>query len=166
VAVCPGVGVRPFFLYAARGWSAPSRGGRRARSLERWQATGDPGHDVLSVPRARGGCRGRDGPRPSRPVGMRLSLGGVVFVQWGLAHRKLEEVRSIRGGRDSLGQSKRADNFLYGDLPDRHPLPPLLWWANDAPKPPCGRGLAALGTEVVQGLRFCVQRHVAACISM
>ena len=34
------------------------------------------------------------------------------FVQWGLAHRKLENVRSIGVDEIHWGKSKRADNFL------------------------------------------------------
>jgi transposase len=39
------------------------------------------------------------------------------FVQWGLAHRKLENVRSLGVDEIHWGKSKRADNFLSG-LPD------------------------------------------------
>jgi transposase len=76
------------------------------------------------------------------------------FVQWGLAHRKLEEVRSIGVDEIHWGKSKRADNFLTVILPDRHPLPPSVVGGQTRTQATLRRGLAALGTEVVQGLRF------------
>jgi transposase len=76
------------------------------------------------------------------------------FVRWGLAHRKLEGVESI--GVDELhwGKSKRADNFLTVIYQiDRH-CRRLLWVGKRRTQVTLRRGLAALGTEVVQGLRF------------
>ena len=69
-------GVRVFVLYAARRVDVRHpRGGRRARSLERWQTTGDLGHDVLSVPLGAATVVARDGPSLPNQLGMRLSLG-------------------------------------------------------------------------------------------
>src|SRR5437667_6852498 len=76
------------------------------------------------------------------------------FVQWGLAHRKLEDVHSIGVDEIHWGKSKRADNFLTVIYQiDRH-CRRLLWVGKRRTQATLRRGLAALGTEVVQGLRF------------
>jgi transposase len=76
------------------------------------------------------------------------------FVQWGLAHRKLANVRSI--GVDELhwGKSKRADNFLTVIYQIDGHCRRLLWVGKRRTQVTLRRGLAALGTEVVSGLRF------------
>jgi transposase len=76
------------------------------------------------------------------------------FVQWGLAHRKLEEVRSIGVDEIHWGKSKRADNFLTVIYQIDTPCRRLLWVGKRRTKATLRRGLAALGAEVVQGLRF------------
>jgi transposase len=76
------------------------------------------------------------------------------FVQWGLAHRKLDGVQSIGVDEIHWGKSKRADNFLTVIYQiDRH-CRRLLWVGKRRTQASLGRGLAALGKEVVQGLRF------------
>ena len=76
------------------------------------------------------------------------------FVQWGLAHRKLEGVQSLGVDEIHWGKSKRADNFLTVIYQiDRH-CRRLLWVGKRRTQATLRRGLAALGTEVVQGLRF------------
>jgi transposase len=76
------------------------------------------------------------------------------FVQWGLAHRKLEKVRSIGVDEIYWGKSKRADNFLTViDQIDSH-CRRLLWVGKRRTQATLRRGLAALGGEVVGGLRF------------
>jgi len=76
------------------------------------------------------------------------------FVQWGLAHRKLEGVEAIGVDEIHWGTSKRADNFLTVIYQiDRH-CRRLLWVGKRRTKATLRRGLAALGAEVVQGLRF------------
>jgi transposase len=76
------------------------------------------------------------------------------FVQWGLAHRKLENVRSI--GVDELhwGKGKRADNFLTVIYQIDSHCRRLLWVGRRRTQATLRRGLAALGDEVVGGLRF------------
>jgi len=76
------------------------------------------------------------------------------FVQWGLAHRKLANVRSI--GVDELhwGRSKRADNFLTVIYQIDGQCRRLLWVGKRRTQATLRRGLAALGNEVVSGLRF------------
>jgi transposase len=76
------------------------------------------------------------------------------FVQWGLAHRKLEGVQSI--GVDELhwGKSQRADNFLTVIYQIDGHCRRLLWVGKRRTQATLRRGLAALGPEVVQGLRF------------
>jgi transposase len=76
------------------------------------------------------------------------------FVQWGLAHRKLEKVWSI--GVDEIHWSKRqgADNFLTVIYQIDSHCRRLLWVGKRRTQATLRRGLAALGAEVVQGLRF------------
>lgn len=76
------------------------------------------------------------------------------FVQWGLAHRKLEGVRSIGVDEIHWGKSKRADNFLTVIYQIDGHCRRLLWVGKRRTQATLRRGLASLGTEVVQGLRF------------
>ncbi len=76
------------------------------------------------------------------------------FVQWGLAHRKLEEVRSIGVDEIHWGKSKRADNFLTVIYQIDTHCRRLLWVGKRRTQATLRRGLAALGKEVVRGLRF------------
>jgi len=76
------------------------------------------------------------------------------FVQWGLAHRKLEGVESIGVDEIHWGQSKGANRFwtvIYQI--DRH-CRRLLWVGPKRTQATLRRGLAALGPAVVGGLRF------------
>jgi transposase len=76
------------------------------------------------------------------------------FVQWGLAHRQLEGVESIGVDEIHWGKSKRANNFLTVIYQiDRH-CRRLLWVGQRRTQATLRRGLAALGEDVVQGLRF------------
>lgn len=76
------------------------------------------------------------------------------FVQWGLAHRKLEAVHSI--GVDELhwGKGKGADNFLTVIYQIDSHCRRLLWVGKRRTQATLRRGLASLGEEVVGGLRF------------
>jgi len=76
------------------------------------------------------------------------------FVQWGLAHRKLEGVQSIGVDEIHWGKSKRADNFLTVIYQIDSHCRRLLWVGKRRTKATLRRGLQALGQEVVQGLRF------------
>lgn len=76
------------------------------------------------------------------------------FVQWGLAQRKLAGVESIGVDEIHWGKGKRADNFLTVIYQiDRH-CRRLLWVGRKRTQATLRRGLAALGPEVVAGLRF------------
>jgi transposase len=76
------------------------------------------------------------------------------FVQWGLAHRQLEGVKSIGVDEIHWGKSKRADNFLTVIYQiDRH-CRRLLWVGKRRTQATLRRGLAALGEDVVKGLSF------------
>ena len=81
------------------------------------------------------------------------------FVQWGLAHRKLEGVESIGVDEIHWGQSKGANSFLTVIYQiDRH-CRRLLWVGPKRTQATLRRGLAALGPQVVGGLRFvCTDR--------
>ena len=76
------------------------------------------------------------------------------FVQWGLAHRKLEGIRAIGIDEIHWGKSKRADNFLTVIYQIDGHCRRLLWVGKRRTKATLRRGLAALGEPVVQGLRF------------
>src|SRR5881628_2662573 len=76
------------------------------------------------------------------------------FVQWGLAHRKLENVRSLGVDEIHWGKSKRADNFLTVIYQIDRDCRRLLWVGKRRTQATLRRGLAALGTEGVSGLRF------------
>jgi len=76
------------------------------------------------------------------------------FVQWGLAHRKLEGVESIGVDEIHWGKSKRADNFLTVIYQIDNHCRRLLWVGRKRTQATLRRGLAALGEDVVKGLRF------------
>jgi transposase len=76
------------------------------------------------------------------------------FVQWGLAHRKLEAVESIGVDEIHWGKGLRADNFLTVIYQIDSHCRRLLWVGRRRTQATLRRGLAALGTEVVSGLRF------------
>ena len=76
------------------------------------------------------------------------------FVGWGLAHRKLDKVWSIGVDEIHWGKSKRADNFLTVIYQIDSHCRRLLWVGKRRTQATLRRGLAALGTEVVSGLRF------------
>ena len=76
------------------------------------------------------------------------------FVQWGLAHRRLEGVEAI--GIDELhwGKGKRAANFLTVIYQiDRH-CRRLLWVGPRRTRATLRRGLDTLGAEVMEAVRF------------
>jgi transposase len=76
------------------------------------------------------------------------------FVQWGLAHRKLEGVASIGVDEIHWGQGQRADTFLTVIYQIDSQCRRLLWVGRKRTQATLRRGLAALGQEVVSGLRF------------
>ena len=76
------------------------------------------------------------------------------FVQWGLAHRQLADVRAI--GLDEIHWSKglRSENFLTVIYQIDAHCRRLLWVGRRRTQTTLRRGLAALGPEIVAGLRF------------
>ncbi len=76
------------------------------------------------------------------------------FVQWGLAHRKLEGVRSIGVDEIHWGKGKRADNFLTVVYQIDSHCRRLLWVGRKRTQATLRRGLAVLGEQLVSGLRF------------
>jgi transposase len=76
------------------------------------------------------------------------------FVQWGLAHRKLEGVQSIGVDEIHWGKGKRADTFLTVIYQIDSHCRRLLWVGRKRTQATLRRGLVALGGEVVSGLRF------------
>ena len=76
------------------------------------------------------------------------------FVQWGLAHRQLQGVRSIGVDEIHWGKGKRADNFLTVIYQIDAQCRRLLWVGRRRTQATLRRGLAALGQEVLGELRF------------
>jgi transposase len=76
------------------------------------------------------------------------------FVEWGLAHRQLEAVRSIGIDEIHWGQGKRADSFLTVLYQIDGHCRRLLWVGRRRTKSTLQRGLKLLGSEVVSGLRY------------
>src|SRR6266511_374910 len=76
------------------------------------------------------------------------------FVHWGLAHRNLEGVQAIGVDEIHWGKSKRADNFLTVIYQIDSHCRRLLWVGKRRTQATLRRGLAALGGQVVSGLRF------------
>lgn len=76
------------------------------------------------------------------------------FVQWGLAHRQLEDVESIGIDEIHWGRGKRADNFLTVIYQIDSHCRRLLWVGRRRTQATLRRGLASLGPAVVSGLRF------------
>ena len=76
------------------------------------------------------------------------------FVQWGLAHRRLEGVEAI--GVDELhwGRGQRADSFLSVIYQIDPHCRRLLWVGRRRTEATLRRGLAALGPAVVSQLKF------------
>jgi transposase len=76
------------------------------------------------------------------------------FVEWGLAHRKLEQVWSIGVDEIHWGKRKRADNFLTVIYQIDGHCRRLLWVGQRRTEKTLRRGLDVLGVEVVGNLRF------------
>jgi transposase len=76
------------------------------------------------------------------------------FVEWGLAHRVLEGVRSIGIDEIYWGQGKRADSFLTVIYQIDGHCRRLLWVGRRRTKATLRRGLKVLGPAVVSGLRY------------
>ena len=76
------------------------------------------------------------------------------FVQWGLAHRHLEGVEAIGIDEIHWGKGLRSENFLTVIYQIDAHCRRLLWVGPRRTQASLRRGLAALGPEVVRGLRF------------
>jgi len=76
------------------------------------------------------------------------------FVEWGLAHRVLEAVRSIGIDEIHWGQGKRADGFLTVIYQIDGHCRRLLWVGRRRTKATLRAGLKVLGPAVVSGLRY------------
>jgi transposase len=76
------------------------------------------------------------------------------FTRWGLAHRQLEGVEAIGVDEIHWGQSKGANKFLTVIYQIDGHCRRLLWVGPKRTQATLCRGLAALGPEVVGGLRF------------
>jgi transposase len=76
------------------------------------------------------------------------------FVEWGLAHRVLEAVRSIGIDEIHWGQGKKADQFLTVIYQIDGHCRRLLWVGRRRTKASLQRGLKVLGPQVLRGLRY------------
>jgi transposase len=76
------------------------------------------------------------------------------FVQWGLAHRQLEGIRSLGIDEIHWGRGKQADHFLTVLYQIDSGCRRLLWVGRRRTQATLKKGLAALGPEVVNGLQF------------
>ncbi len=76
------------------------------------------------------------------------------FVEWGLAHRMLEGIRSIGLDEIHWGQGKRADSFLTVIYQIDGHCRRLLWVGRRRTKATLHRGLKVLGPQVLSGLRY------------
>lgn len=76
------------------------------------------------------------------------------FVEWGLAHRVLEGIRSIGIDEIHWGQGKRADQFLTVIYQIDGHCRRLLWVGRRRTKATLRRGLKELGPQVLSGLRY------------
>ena len=76
------------------------------------------------------------------------------FVEWGLAHRQLEEVHSLGIDEIHWGQGKRADSFLTVIYQIDGQCRRLLWVGRRRTQATLRRGLNELGPQVVSGLRY------------
>ena len=76
------------------------------------------------------------------------------FVQWGLAQRQLEGLEAIGVDEIHWGKGLRAENFLTVIYQIDAHCRRLLWVGPRRTQASLRRGLAALGPEVLRGLRF------------
>ena len=76
------------------------------------------------------------------------------LVQWGLAHRELQGVESLGIDEIQWGYGLRAHNFLTVLYQIDASCRRLLWVGKGRSQRTLRRGLRALGTGVVQGVRF------------
>ena len=76
------------------------------------------------------------------------------FVQWGLKHRELDQVQSLGVDEIHWGKGKRAENFLTVLYQLDEGSRRLLWVGRRRTQKTLRRGLDALGSEVVKGLKF------------
>lgn len=75
------------------------------------------------------------------------------FVRWGLAHRRLKGVESIGVDEIHWAKGQRANSFLTVIYQIDQASRRLLWVGRRRTRATLRRGLAALGEEVVGGLR-------------
>ena len=76
------------------------------------------------------------------------------FVQWGLAHRQLAGIEAIGVDEIHWGRSQGANRFLTVIYQIDTDCRRLLWVGRKRTEATLRRGLAALGQDVVGGLRF------------
>jgi transposase len=86
------------------------------------------------------------------------------FVQWGLAHRKLEGIKAIGVDEIHWGKSKRAEAFLTVIYQIDGHCRRLLWVGRKTDPSHLAPGLGGFGGEGGRRIALCVQRHVAALL--
>ena len=76
------------------------------------------------------------------------------FVEWGLSQRKLQQVESLGVDEIHWGRGLRAANFLTVIYQIDGHCRRLLWVGKGRSERTLRRGLKALGSEAVKGIRF------------
>jgi transposase len=76
------------------------------------------------------------------------------FVSWGLEHRQLQDIEAIGVDEIHWGKGLKADNFLTVIYQIDPHCRRLLWVGRRRTQATLRRGLAALGTPVLSGLKY------------
>ena len=84
------------------------------------------------------------------------------MVEWGLAHRQLDSVKSLGVDEIHWGHGTKADNFLTVIYQIDAHCRRLLWIGKRRSEKTLRNGVAGAGTGAGQGTAFCMQRHVEA----
>src|SRR6516225_1520509 len=154
VGACAPVGDQDVVsLRAASGGMCRAWGRRRVPAVERGEAFSDHGDDGLFGPLGATAELARDGRGLSDQLGGGLSVGGMVgAVGPGAPRAAGGGVAGYR--RDQWGYGLRAHNFLTVLYQIDASCRRLLWVGKGRSQRTLRRGLRALGTGVVQGVRF------------
>lgn len=121
-----------------------------------WSQGKRPGTTARMGFLARGGRRlsWRETARVFQTSGATVCHSVQWFVEWGLAHRQLEAVHALGVDEIHWGKGKRADRFLTVIDPIDRPCRRLLGVGRRRTPKTLRQGWAALGPQVIGGLRF------------
>src|ERR1035437_2473942 len=154
----------PFLLRATAGGVCRARGGSRAHSVERRQASRDLRHDgLLGTLGATAELAGNGAIVPDQ-LGSGISVGGVVCAV-GLGAPRTARGRIHRGGRDSLGPRLAGRQLFDRHLQNRRALSAFAVGGTPALASHAAAGPEGTGAGGRQRAAFCVQRHVEALLA-